>query len=249
LKIILAISLILLLVSVMASVYGYRKMINCYRELRVMRLELDSEEKFAAENLKLNDEKTQTPRVVLLGDSRVSLWEPLPDSQNYHLVNRGVSGEVTTQMLKRLDKDVVRLKPAVVVLQAGINDLNTIGVLPGRKDDIVNLCKDNLREIIDELVERGIYVVVLTVFSPGKASLLREPVWSDEIYTAVSSVNEMLKAMHDSHLTVVDCDGFLSVGQRIKPEYAEDEFHLKSRAYEVINEHVKPILESLTKKQ
>lgn len=62
-------------------------------------------------------------RVVFLGDSITDAWrlnEYFP-TQDY--VNRGISGQVTGEMLGRLKADVLDLKPAAVVILAGTNDL------------------------------------------------------------------------------------------------------------------------------
>jgi lysophospholipase L1-like esterase len=63
------------------------------------------------------------PRVVFLGDSITDLWrlnEYFPD-RDFH--NRGISGQITSQMLARFRADVASLKPAAVVILAGTNDL------------------------------------------------------------------------------------------------------------------------------
>ena len=44
-------------------------------------------------------------------------------SNNSYLINKGVSGETTSQMLDRFDSDVLSLKPESVIILAGINDI------------------------------------------------------------------------------------------------------------------------------
>ena len=65
-------------------------------------------------------------RVVFLGDSITDLW----DNPGYGgffpgkpYVNRGISSQTTPQMLIRFRPDVVALKPRVVVILAGTNDI------------------------------------------------------------------------------------------------------------------------------
>jgi lysophospholipase L1-like esterase len=64
--------------------------------------------------------------VVFLGDSITDAW----DNEGYggffpgkSYVNRGIGGQTTPQMLVRLRPDVLSLKPKVVVLLAGTNDI------------------------------------------------------------------------------------------------------------------------------
>lgn len=64
-------------------------------------------------------------RVVFMGNSITEGWlNKRPDffSSNKY-INRGISGQTTPQMLLRFRQDVIALKPAVVVILAGINDI------------------------------------------------------------------------------------------------------------------------------
>lgn len=64
-------------------------------------------------------------RVVFIGNSITEGWlNKRPDffSSNKY-INRGISGQTTPQMLLRFRQDVIALKPAVVVILAGINDI------------------------------------------------------------------------------------------------------------------------------
>ena len=64
-------------------------------------------------------------RVVFLGDSITDYWK-LADyfpGKRYAVVNRGIDGQTTSQMLLRFRQDVINLHPAVLVVLAGTNDL------------------------------------------------------------------------------------------------------------------------------
>ena len=62
-------------------------------------------------------------RVVFFGDSITDLW-PLPEYfPGKPYVNRGISGQTTSQMLVRFHQDVIALKPKAVVILAGTNDI------------------------------------------------------------------------------------------------------------------------------
>jgi lysophospholipase L1-like esterase len=65
--------------------------------------------------------------VVFLGDSIFEYWTN-PALSNYlishkNYVNRGISAQTTPQMLLRFRSDVLALKPKVMILLAGINDI------------------------------------------------------------------------------------------------------------------------------
>jgi len=80
---------------------------------------------YKEENSNLGLPKEGENRVVFMGNSITSSWKSFnPDfflENNY--VNRGISGETSTQMLLRFRSDVINLQPTAVVILAGINDI------------------------------------------------------------------------------------------------------------------------------
>jgi len=68
--------------------------------------------------------KPTATRVVFMGDSITESWarEPL-FAEHENFVGRGLSGQTTQQMLVRFRADVIDLKPAVVHIMGGTNDL------------------------------------------------------------------------------------------------------------------------------
>jgi acetyl esterase/lipase/lysophospholipase L1-like esterase len=76
-------------------------------------------------NTALAATKSTKPRVVFMGNSITDGWIRADSAffagKNY--IDRGISGQTTPQMLIRFRPDVIDLKPAVVVILAGINDI------------------------------------------------------------------------------------------------------------------------------
>ena len=64
-------------------------------------------------------------RVVFLGNSITEGWTQYFPTQfaGKPYINRGISGQTTPQMVLRFRQDVIALKPKVVVILAGINDI------------------------------------------------------------------------------------------------------------------------------
>lgn len=64
-------------------------------------------------------------RVVFLGSSIFEQWKKLsPDFfKEKPYIDRGISGQISPQLLIRFRQDVINLKPAVVVILAGSNDI------------------------------------------------------------------------------------------------------------------------------
>jgi lysophospholipase L1-like esterase len=81
--------------------------------------------RFQEENAKLAAPAANEKRVVFMGNSITEGWKnSSPEFFNGRpYINRGISGQTTPQMLIRFHQDVVNLKPKVVVLLCGINDI------------------------------------------------------------------------------------------------------------------------------
>jgi lysophospholipase L1-like esterase len=68
--------------------------------------------------------QTTRPRIVLMGDSITDFWrqgDPAPFSHG--IVDRGISGQTSSQMLVRFWPDVIALHPRMVQILAGTNDI------------------------------------------------------------------------------------------------------------------------------
>ena len=76
-------------------------------------------------NAKVLQSSSSKPRVVFMGNSITDSWINYDSAffadNNY--IDRGISGQTTPQMLVRFRPDVIDLKPAAVVILAGINDI------------------------------------------------------------------------------------------------------------------------------
>lgn len=81
--------------------------------------------RYAAENAKLKAPAKNEKRIVFMGNSITESWKSFDSSffSDPAYINRGISGQTTSQMLLRFRPDVIALEPAVVVILAGINDI------------------------------------------------------------------------------------------------------------------------------
>lgn len=74
-------------------------------------------------NAKLAPAAKDEQRVVFMGDSITDSWKLDQYFPGKPYINRGISGQTTSQMLLRFRPDVIDLKPRVVVILAGTNDI------------------------------------------------------------------------------------------------------------------------------
>lgn len=82
-------------------------------------------QKYAQANKELPAPGPAEERVVFMGNSITEFWAKRDSSffADNGYIDRGISGQVTSQMLLRFRQDVVDLKPALVVILAGTNDI------------------------------------------------------------------------------------------------------------------------------
>jgi lysophospholipase L1-like esterase len=185
---------------------------------------------------------TKSPLIVFFGDSRIEGWSPIPSFAGYEIVMRGIAGETTAQMIPRFEADVLQLKPAMVVIQAGINDLVAASILP-EGDRIVEDTITNLKWFATSARDAGIAPIIMTIVRPATPPIWRLPVWSSSIYTTVSQVNVQIRALSDVGARILDADALLvGEGKALPSRFAADTLHLRPEAYQVLNERLEVLI-------
>jgi lysophospholipase L1-like esterase len=83
----------------------------------------DNLRRYADDDAKLLKALPGDKRIVFLGDSITDGWRLNEYFPNRDFVNRGISGQITAEMLDRMKADVIDLKPAAMLVLAGTNDI------------------------------------------------------------------------------------------------------------------------------
>lgn len=187
--------------------------------------------------------QVQSPLIVFFGDSRAAEWPPPNDVKNVNFLNRGIGAQTTAQILGRFQAHIAPLNPQVIVLQAGINDLKTIPLFSEQKEDIVNDCKENIKQLVDLSLATGARVIVTTIFPLGELPIERRPFWSDDVEVAINDVNEFIETLASDRVTIFDSGKVLANSNGIvDPKYSRDFLHLNPTGYEALNEALAEIL-------
>jgi lysophospholipase L1-like esterase len=185
--------------------------------------------RFAKANAELPPPATGEQRVVFMGNSITEAWAP-HFSQLFpgkSFVGRGISGQTTPQMLVRFRQDVIALKPAVVVILAGTND-----IAGNTGPSSLEMIQDNIASMSDLARANGIRVVlcsVLPVFDyPWKRGLEPAP--------KIVALNAWIRAYASSHAAeYADFHGAMTdARQGLPTELAADGVHPNAAGYRLM---------------
>jgi acyl-CoA thioesterase-1 len=193
--------------------------------------------RYHAENAKTAPRAKSEQRVVFMGDSITDSWDD-PAYGGFFpgrpYINRGISGQTTPQMLVRFRADVIALKPRVVVILAGTNDLagNT-------GPTTLEAIEDNLTSMAELATANGIRVVLASVLpvsdyemrdgKPLTQTVRRPP---SQILALNKWIQEFAKARRHVYLdyfsAMADDKGYL------KDELSDDGLHPNAQGYAVM---------------
>ena len=137
-------------------------------------------------------------RVVFMGNSITEGWRYLDSAffvgRNYY--GRGISGQTTGQMLLRFREDVINLKPEVVVILAGINDIAQNNG-PAKIEDIFG----NIKSMAELARLYHIKVVISSILPASKIPW--RPIIDPK--PGVATMNRLLKTYcEENHLVYLD---------------------------------------------
>jgi acyl-CoA thioesterase I len=96
-----------------------------------------------------------------LRDIDAVLARQYPDLKIPKVINKGISGQKAEDLVARFDRDVVQLKPAVVTISIGINDVwHRLGKPHDEK--VLETYTKNVTTMVDAAQKAGIKVILLT---------------------------------------------------------------------------------------
>jgi len=172
---------------------------------------------------------TTNDRVVFFGNSITEAWAPYFATMfpGKPYVGRGISGQTTPQMLVRFRQDVIDLKPAVVVILAGTND-----IAGNTGPSTLEMIEDNLKSMTELAQKNGIKVVlssVLPVYDyPWKPGLEPAP--------KIVALNDWMRRYAQS-VGAVYLDYWTALAdarQGMRAEYSADGVHPNEAGYRVM---------------
>lgn len=223
-----------LLGSLGANVALYKMGMSFFTQQNAVRLDPLGLEVYAADTPPPSP-AAGVERVVFFGDSRALMWPTPQGLPRFDFVNRGIGYQTTEQILGRLDRDLAPLKPAIVVLELGVNDLKAIPLMPEKRGAIVDHCKANIAKVVSRCRELGARVVLSTIFPLGDIPLSRKVFMSSDVAVAINEVNVALRALAAADVTVLESGPPLDDGSgKVQKGYGVDFLHLSAAGYHAL---------------
>jgi len=194
--------------------------------------------RYQSANAQLGPPKAGEQRVVFMGNSITQGWAPLFDSlfPGKPYVGRGISGQTTPQMLVRFRQDVIALKPKVVVILGGTND-----IAGNTGPSTLEMIEDNLASMTELGKANGIRVVLVSVLPaadyPWKKGIEPAPkiialnAWLKQYAASAGAVYlDLHSAMDDGH-------------GGMRPELSGDGVHPNALGYALMARLTAPAIE------
>jgi lysophospholipase L1-like esterase len=180
-------------------------------------------------------------RVIFFGDSITDMWKLSDYFSGKPYVNRGIGGQTTSQMLIRFREDVIELRPKVVVILAGTNDIAgntgpmTLDEIEANYSSMAQLAHANrIQVVLSSVLPVHNYTPESEMFFPTRspAKILELNRWLKDYCAA----NHHLYL--DYFTAMVDEKGYL------KRNLADDGLHPNAEGYKVMT----PLAESAIRK-
>jgi lysophospholipase L1-like esterase len=182
-------------------------------------------------NAALNAPASGENRVVFFGDSITDIWHLDESFPGKPYVNRGIGGQTTSQMLVRFRQDVIDLKPKVVVILAGTNDIaGNSG--PISNEDI----EANYRDLAELAKANNIRLIFSSILPVHNYTPQAQDFFAQRPMDRILALNKWLKdyctannLIHLDYFTaVVDDKGML------KRDLADDGLHPNKAGFAVM---------------
>jgi len=127
--------------------------------------------------------------IVFFGDSITEIY-PLEDIyDNYQIINSGISGYKTTDLLEKMDKMLYQYNPTKVILLIGTNDIMK-DVSEEKQEETV----DNIKKIVNEIKKnRPMAKLYVESLYPVNRNMKKDMV-AERTNEAIQNINKNIKS-------------------------------------------------------
>jgi lysophospholipase L1-like esterase len=201
--------------------------------------------------------------IVLIGASYAKSW-PIEKIHDVDIINRGVAGEQSSEMLARFKRDVVAANPSHVIIWGFINDI--FRSEQSELESKLELTKTNIEQMVQISHENQIIPILateVTIRSPSGiketlstffyGTILGKSSYQDYVNHHIEQVNQSIRDFAaKNQLSLLDFETLLAGedGSRRKTYATQDGSHISLEGYEALTRYVQekllPVIEKAT---
>lgn len=201
--------------------------------------------RYAADNRVLEEQGPVKGRVVFMGNSITEGWVRADAAffEKNGYVGRGISGQTSMQFLLRFREDVIKLRPEIVVINAGTND-----VAENTGAYVEDYTFGNIVSMVELASVNGIQVILTSVLPAARFS------WNASVTDAPQKITALNKRIAE----YASVEGIPYVnyyealvaddGRSLKAAYTKDGVHPTLEGYRVMEPLIKNAIEQVRDK-
>ena len=189
---------------------------------------------------KLDSAKIQDENIVFFGDSITEGYNVKEFYDEYRVVNSGISGNTTNDLINRIDSDLYDYNPSVVIIQIGTNDIRA----SIKDEEIIN----NLKTIIKGIRKnrKNASILIESIYPLNRD--MDAEYWNDvnpdynnkHIIKLNNDIKELCKKESIKYIDIYT--SLLDNNKNLKEVYSKEGLHLTDLGYYKVTRIIKKVL-------
>jgi len=179
--------------------------------------------------------------IVFVGDSLTQRYPLNEFFPGMHVYNRGIDGDTTVGVLKRLDVSVFDLKPSIVVIQIGTNDLQVEGIA---KDITIA----NIKKIVHTIqtTQPGIHLILVSLYPVNLSidKLVNKFIVGPRNNEDIKAINQAIASIQGVKFVDV-YPHLLNEEKELSMQFSKEGLHLSLAGYAIITPLIRETIDSL----
>ena len=189
---------------------------------------------------KLDSIKVQDENIVFFGDSITEGYNVKEFYDEYRVVNSGISGNTTNDLINRIDSDLYDYNPSVVIIQIGTNDIRA----SIKDEEIIN----NIKKIIKGIRKnrKNASILIESIYPLNREmdteywNGVNEDYNNKHIIKLNKDIKKLCKIEHIKYIDVYS--SLLDDNKNLKEVYSKEGLHLTDLGYYKVTKIIKKYL-------
>ncbi len=189
---------------------------------------------------KIDSIKVQDENIVFFGDSITEGYNVKEFFDEYRVVNSGISGNTTKDLINRIDSDLYDYNPSAVIIQIGTNDLR----VSIKDEEIISNIKKIIKGIRKNRKNASILVESIYPLNRDMDTEYWDGVNEDYNNKHIIKLNKDIKKLCKiEHIKYIDVyTSLLDDNKNLKEVYSKEGLHLTDLGYYKVTKIIKKYL-------